>query len=52
VQIKATKPQQPRSQIRAPVGSLANNPEWNGIIKELEFASNQDAMSKEQYIDW
>lgn len=31
--------------MRAPVGSLANNPEWNGIIKELEFASTADSMS-------
>jgi hypothetical protein len=38
--------------MRAPVGSLANNAEWNGIIKELEFAADQDAMSKEQYLEW
>jgi len=32
---------------RAPVGSLANNPEWNGIISEIESASKYDALSHE-----
>ena len=40
------KSQAPKTQqMRAPVGSLTNNPEWNGIIKELEMASTIDAMS-------
>ena len=43
---------QPRVSTRAPVGSLTNNPEWNGIISELELASKSDIMSYEQYLEW
>ena len=41
------EPKQPRVSTRAPVGSLTNNPEWNGIISELELASKSDIMSYE-----
>ena len=46
------EPKQPRVSTRAPVGSLANNPEWNGIILELEVLSKSDIMSYEQYLEW
>lgn len=31
---------------------MTNNPEWNGIISELENASKADIMSYEQYLEW
>lgn len=37
---------------RAPVGSLTNNPEWNGVISELEHASAHQVMSHEQFMEW
>ena len=32
---------------RAPVGSLMNNPEWNGVIFELEQAQKVDTLSSD-----
>jgi len=37
---------------RAPMGSLTNNPEWNGVIKELERSSHSGLISYEQYQEW
>lgn len=41
-----------RAQNRAPVGSLTNNPEWNGVISELSKAWKSGIINEEQYDKW
>lgn len=37
---------------RAPVGSLTNNPEWTGVITELQRALENQLLTEEQYHRW
>ena len=41
-----------KAQNRAPVGSLTNNPEWNGVISELSKAWKSGVINEDQYDQW